>query len=125
MQNLERFYYKRMNCDIRPATYGVDWRVFPGLETTAMDEVMCGFPIVVDCWSVFGGLEWNRKPSSQSPIIEYCAATTRGTRSTENIHNDDRPGGCCCNDVSSGALPETGSRVIVMTTVGIQEQKIG
>jgi hypothetical protein len=47
-----------MNCDIRPAAYGIDWRVFPGLETTAVDEIMGGFPVVVDCKSVCCGLDW-------------------------------------------------------------------
>jgi hypothetical protein len=93
-----------MNCDIRPAAYGIDWRVFPGLETTAVDEIMGGFPVVVDCKSVCCGLDWgDTLPSSQSPMMENCAARSRGTRSIENIQYGETFCVCCSNIGSPGA----------------------
>jgi len=54
---IKQFYYKCMNCDIRPAPYGIYWRVFPRLEAIAVDEIMGGFPVVVYCkfslWNMY------------------------------------------------------------------------
>jgi hypothetical protein len=76
------FNHQSMKRDIRPATYCVDWGILPCLKPTSMYEVVRWLPVVVDCDQL---CRTCKVPSSQSPIIEYCAASKRGTSRSEKI----------------------------------------